>query len=113
MYVIWYAHSKDPPLFILTHRIISISLEFGIFLSHLIWMFRKRKFRRNAKLAGKTFDEYCTEGGAAATSASSTRKRVSENGFAKGGVLDVEMCEVKESKPSGHIHMQTDGGDTK
>ena len=35
----------------------SIIIEGGIFVSHGIWLFRTRKLRREAKLAGKSFDD--------------------------------------------------------
>ena len=35
----------------------SIIIEGGIFVSHGIWLFRTRKLRKAAKLAGKTFDD--------------------------------------------------------
>ncbi|KAI0870449.1 PQ loop repeat-domain-containing protein [Hypoxylon argillaceum] len=37
--------------------IVCISLEIGIFLSHLIWLFRTRQIRKEAKLNDKTFDD--------------------------------------------------------
>ncbi|KAK8064386.1 hypothetical protein PG994_007024, partial [Apiospora phragmitis] len=37
--------------------IICFALELGIFTSHLIWLLRTRKVRRDAKSQGKTFDE--------------------------------------------------------
>ncbi|KAI0399076.1 PQ loop repeat-domain-containing protein [Xylaria palmicola] len=37
--------------------IICILLEIGIFASHLIWLFRTRRIRKQAKLHGKTFDD--------------------------------------------------------
>ena len=35
----------------------SIIIEAGIFLSHGIWLIRTRKLRKEAKLAGKSFDD--------------------------------------------------------
>ena len=35
----------------------SIFIEGGIFISHGIWLFRTRKLRKIAKLAGKSFDD--------------------------------------------------------
>ena len=35
----------------------SIFIEGGIFVSHAIWLFRTRKLRKSAKVAGKTFDD--------------------------------------------------------
>ncbi|KAI9676101.1 MAG: hypothetical protein M1817_000844 [Caeruleum heppii] len=37
--------------------IVCLLLETGIFLSHGLWLWRTRKARREAKLAGKDFDE--------------------------------------------------------
>lgn len=39
----------------------SIILETGIFLSHLIWMFRTRKIRKEAATREKTFDDIAAE----------------------------------------------------
>ena len=33
-------------------------LESGIFTCHAVWLLRTRHLRREAKLAGETFDEY-------------------------------------------------------
>ncbi|KAI2638395.1 hypothetical protein GGS21DRAFT_508054, partial [Xylaria nigripes] len=41
--------------------VIVILLEIGIFATHLIWMFRTRGIRKQAKLDGKTFDDVLTE----------------------------------------------------
>jgi hypothetical protein len=41
--------------------IICVFLEAGIFISHLIWMFRTRRIRAQAKEEGKTFDELIEE----------------------------------------------------
>ncbi|KAF1953435.1 hypothetical protein CC80DRAFT_551478 [Byssothecium circinans] len=41
--------------------IVCMSLETGIFLSQAIWLWRVRHVRREAKKAGKTYDEYVTE----------------------------------------------------
>ncbi|KAI1765071.1 hypothetical protein GGR53DRAFT_286223 [Hypoxylon sp. FL1150] len=41
--------------------IVCILLESGIFLSHIIWLFRTRKIRKEAKLRGKTFDDIAAE----------------------------------------------------
>ncbi len=32
-------------------------LETGIFISHALWLFRTRKLRKQAKLAGQSFDD--------------------------------------------------------
>lgn len=32
-------------------------LETGIFLSHVIWLFRTRELRKRAKLSGQSFDD--------------------------------------------------------
>jgi hypothetical protein len=36
-------------------------MEGAIFLSHLIWLFRTRKIRAQAKAEGKTFDDLAEE----------------------------------------------------
>jgi hypothetical protein len=36
-------------------------MEGAIFLSHLIWLFRTRKIRAQAKAEGKTFDDIAEE----------------------------------------------------
>ncbi|OTB19048.1 hypothetical protein K445DRAFT_345353, partial [Daldinia sp. EC12] len=41
--------------------IVCILLESGIFMSHLIWLFRTRKIRREAASRGKTFDNIAAE----------------------------------------------------
>lgn len=41
--------------------IICALLEIGIFLSHIIWLIRTRKLRKQAKAEGKTFDELAAE----------------------------------------------------
>ncbi|KAI1499056.1 PQ loop repeat-domain-containing protein [Biscogniauxia marginata] len=41
--------------------IICILLEAGIFLSHLIWLFRTRTIRKEAKQHGKTFEDVAAE----------------------------------------------------
>ncbi|KAI1652654.1 PQ loop repeat-domain-containing protein [Daldinia decipiens] len=41
--------------------IVCILLESGIFLSHLIWLFRTRKLRKDAASRGKTFDDIAAE----------------------------------------------------
>ncbi|KAI3319270.1 PQ-loop-domain-containing protein [Xylariaceae sp. AK1471] len=41
--------------------IVCILLELGIFASHLIWMFRTRKIRREAKLNGKAFEDVAAD----------------------------------------------------
>ncbi|KAI1827109.1 PQ loop repeat-domain-containing protein [Xylaria intraflava] len=41
--------------------IVVILLEIGIFITHLIWLFRTREIRKQAKLDGKTFDDILTE----------------------------------------------------
>ncbi|KAI1262876.1 PQ loop repeat-domain-containing protein [Xylariaceae sp. FL1019] len=38
-----------------------ILLELGIFVSHIIWLIRTRKIRKNAKKDGKTFDDVAAE----------------------------------------------------
>ena len=38
-----------------------MALETGIFLSQAIWLWRVRHVRREAKKAGKTYDEYVAE----------------------------------------------------
>lgn len=37
---------------------LSILLETGIFMSHVIWLFRTPRIHKLAKLAGQTYDEY-------------------------------------------------------
>ncbi|KAI5924040.1 PQ loop repeat-domain-containing protein [Camillea tinctor] len=41
--------------------IICILLEVGIYLSHIIWLLRTRKIRKEAKEQGKTFDDVIVE----------------------------------------------------
>ncbi|KAI0178985.1 PQ loop repeat-domain-containing protein [Hypoxylon sp. FL1284] len=41
--------------------IVCILLESGIFLSHIIWLLRTRKIRKEAKARGKTFDDIAAE----------------------------------------------------
>ncbi|KAI1314063.1 PQ loop repeat-domain-containing protein [Xylaria venustula] len=41
--------------------IICMVLEIGIFASHLIWMFRTRRIRKDAKSENKTFDDVLAE----------------------------------------------------
>lgn len=41
--------------------ILCILLEAGIFASHLLWRFRTRQIRKEAKLHGKTFDDVTAE----------------------------------------------------
>ncbi|KAI1431784.1 PQ-loop-domain-containing protein [Xylaria sp. CBS 124048] len=41
--------------------LVVILLEIGIFATHLIWMFRTRNIRKQAKLDGKTFDDVLAE----------------------------------------------------
>ncbi|KAJ2970734.1 hypothetical protein NUW58_g9607 [Xylaria curta] len=41
--------------------IVCILLEIGIFASHLIWLFRTRQIRKEAKHDGKTFDDVMAE----------------------------------------------------
>ncbi|KAI1459913.1 PQ loop repeat-domain-containing protein [Annulohypoxylon moriforme] len=41
--------------------IVCIVLETGIFLSHIIWLFRTRKLRKEAASNGKTFDDILAE----------------------------------------------------
>lgn len=36
-------------------------LESGIFLCHALWLFRTRHLRKEAKRAGKSFDEYIVD----------------------------------------------------
>lgn len=39
----------------------SILLESGIFISHIVWLVRTRKIRKEAKAEGKTFDDIMAE----------------------------------------------------
>jgi hypothetical protein len=41
--------------------ILCVFIEGGIFISHLIWRFRTRKIRAEAKEKGKTFDDIAEE----------------------------------------------------
>jgi hypothetical protein len=41
--------------------ILCVLMEGAIFLSHLIWLFRTRKIRAQAKAEGKTFDDIAEE----------------------------------------------------
>jgi hypothetical protein len=41
--------------------ILCVFIEGGIFISHLIWRFRTRKIRAQAKEDGKTFDDIAEE----------------------------------------------------
>jgi hypothetical protein len=41
--------------------ILCVFIEGGIFISHLIWRFRTRKIRAQAKDEGKTFDDIAEE----------------------------------------------------
>ncbi|KAL1896386.1 hypothetical protein Sste5346_004771 [Sporothrix stenoceras] len=41
--------------------VICALLEIGIFMSHIIWLIRTRKLRKQAKAEGKTFDELAAE----------------------------------------------------
>ncbi|KAJ8120781.1 hypothetical protein O1611_g10276 [Lasiodiplodia mahajangana] len=41
--------------------IVCITLEIGIFASHLLWLFRTRQVRKEANLDGKTFDDVMAE----------------------------------------------------
>ncbi|KAI1137292.1 hypothetical protein F5Y05DRAFT_419723 [Hypoxylon sp. FL0543] len=41
--------------------IVCIILETGIFLSHIIWIFRTRRLRKEAAAEGKTFDDIAAE----------------------------------------------------
>ncbi|KAL2350101.1 PQ loop repeat-domain-containing protein [Cryomyces antarcticus] len=38
--------------------IVCLFLELGIFISHVVWLIRTRRVRKEAKLAGRTYDEY-------------------------------------------------------
>jgi hypothetical protein len=57
-------------------------LETGIFMSQAIWLWRVRHVRREAKNAGKTYDEYIAEN----PSKKIPRSESSET------VVDVEAC---------------------
>lgn len=60
----------------------SMLLETGIFMSQAIWLWRVRHVRREAKKAGKTYDEYIAEN----PSKKIPRSESSET------VVDVEAC---------------------
>lgn len=60
----------------------SMTLETGIFLSQAIWLWRVRHVRREAKQAGKTYDEYVAEH----PSKKFARSESSET------IVDVEAC---------------------
>lgn len=60
----------------------SMTLETGIFMSQAIWLWRVRHVRREAKKAGKTYDEYIAEN----PSKKIPRSESSET------VVDVEAC---------------------
>ena len=66
----------------------SMLLETGIFASQAIWLWRVRHVRREAKKAGKTYDEYIAEN----PSKKIPRPESSET------VVDVEACHSPKSQ---------------
>lgn len=65
-------------------------LETGIFVSQAIWLWRVRHIRREAKKAGKTYDEYIAE------NPSEKLPRSESSGI----VVDVEACREPSIKAS-------------
>ena len=68
----------------------SMLLETGIFASQAVWLWRVRHIRREAKKAGKTYDEYVAEN----PSEKPLRSKSS------GTVVDVEACHGSSRKAS-------------
>ena len=65
-------------------------LETGIFASQAIWLWRVRHVRKEAKKAGKTYDEYVAEN----PSKKIPRSESSET------IVDVEACYESQSRDS-------------
>ena len=59
LYIAWYVLNACT-VFLMTD-FLSMFLETGIFLSQAVWLWRVRHIRREAKKAGKTYDEYVAE----------------------------------------------------
>jgi hypothetical protein len=78
-----------------------MALETGIFLSQAIWLWRVRHVRREAKKAGKTYDEYVKE-----NQGKKLQRCGSEETF-----VDVEAgCEKKTTSTSTIGGAEYDGG---
>lgn len=68
----------------------SMLLETGIFASQAIWLWRVRHIRREAKKAGKTYDEYVAE---------NPPEKLPRSGLS-GTVVDVEACHEPSTNTS-------------
>lgn len=56
----------------------SVALEAGIFISQIVWLIRTRQIRKEAKAAGKTFDDIAEE-----HSMNNTEFRFAERSFGR------------------------------
>jgi hypothetical protein len=74
-------------------------LEAGIFLSQFIWLWRVRHVRREAKKAGKTYDEYVAEHPSKELSRSnSTTDLEAGHTDSEEAITYPEMCVTKPSQ---------------
>ena len=79
-------------------------LELGIFISQGIWLWRVRHVRREAKKAGKTYDEYLAENPSKKLARSESTDTVSDleafqtDTETKETVTPLEKCTTKPSK---------------
>lgn len=73
----------------------SLALEVGIFGSHIIWLLRTRNSRKEAKLAGETFDQYTAHHVAAAEARAGPVDSSVILASRREGVVDVEMGQAK------------------
>jgi hypothetical protein len=61
LYIAWYVSCPYSLILFVLTTTNSMVLETGIFASHAIWLWRVRDTRREAKKAGKSYDEYIAE----------------------------------------------------
>lgn len=84
----------------------SMFLEAGIFLSQIIWLWRVRHVRREAKKAGKTYDEYIAEHPSKKfTRSDSTTDLEGGHTDSEEEVSRPEMCVTKPIQPSVEVHV--------
>ncbi|KAF2259406.1 hypothetical protein CC78DRAFT_585976 [Lojkania enalia] len=83
--------------------IVCMSLELGIFISQAIWLWRVRNVRREAKKAGRTYDEYIAEHPSKKLGRSESSETLDlETGYRipSEPIMPLEKCIVKSVKVS-------------
>ncbi len=84
-------------------------LETGIFVSHVVWLFRTRKLRKQAKLAGQSFDDLAeAQPYQVQRSGTEKEREPSSTDIEKGNMHADDYPEVQASS-----HAQREGEDDK